>query len=251
MAISIKNLNQQRADFEKFYQDHSPAIERDLRIALADINIFCGPVIENNTRAACQKGLALISSGYFRKALVLNCSSNQRWAMRIARTVANDTTISNKLSTPVCVMGMPQGMLSRQLANIREYILQAGVDVILINSWEFSSCNARFREELIFALRGLMEDTNVTVIIFSQANVKEFKPGTIMRGTLGRLSALASTIAPVENSDDESIAKPETVPITPDDHSEVFVDLHGTFNTIPNDDQAYQHQQRRELALAA
>ena len=252
MANSVKNYYTQRDDFEKFYRDHSPRIERELRVALGEITVFCGKNIMSNTRAACEKGLALVASGYFRKALVLNCSSNQRWALRIAREVGGETAISDKLDTPVCVMGMAQGMLSRELVSISECIRETAVDVILMNSWEFASCNPRYREELLFGLRRLMEETNVTVIIYSQAAVKEFTPGVIMRGTLGRLSALAMMIAPVENNGGESVAKTEITPISPDDHSAEFINPDGSYSGVRADEsEEYILHEHRELALAA
>ncbi len=223
MSGSSNNPLAEREDFDKFYNKHHAAIERKHRVALAEITICCGENVLLNTRAACEKGLELVASGYFRRAMVLNCASTHRWGMSVARSLTTEARLTHAPWKQLDILTLGQGRLSQELGFIRSRVERTGVDVILINSWEFASANARYREEAIFALRELMAELNVTIVVYSQATPKEYKPGCIMRGTLGRLSALAAIIGPVETREEEPQAGAE-------EHSDHFVSEEGHLN---------------------
>jgi hypothetical protein len=224
MSANTNTLHAEREDFEKFYAQHSGVIEKKHRVALADIAICCGENILVNTRAAYEKGLELVASGYFKHALVLNCASSQRWALSVGRDLAAEPRMKDAPWKQLNIMTLGQGRLSRELQHVRYEIEKLGVDVILINSWEFASANARYREEALFALKALSLELNVTIVVYSQAAPKEYKPGCIMRGTLGRLSALAQIIGPVVPEVEEEEAT------TTEEHSEHFVSEEGHLN---------------------
>jgi hypothetical protein len=212
-------------DFDAFYEKHAAAIERKHRVALAEITICCGENVLLNTRAACEKALELLTSGYFKRALVLNCSSSHRWGMSVARGLAAQPQFAKAPWDKLGIVTLGQGRLSRELWEIRDRIERTGVDVVLINSWEFASANARYREEAIFALRQLSCELNVTIIVYSQAAPKEYKPGCIMRGTLGRLSGIATIIGPVESGTAE---EPQI-----EEHSDHYISEEGHLNGQP------------------
>lgn len=158
--------------------------------------------------------------------MVLNCASTYRWGMSVARALTAEPRLKHAPWKQLDILTLGQGRLSQELSFIRNRVERKGVDVILINSWEFASANARYREEAIFALRELMAELNVTVVVYSQANPKEYKPGCIMRGTLGRLSALAAIIGPVETREEE----PQT---SAAEHSDHFISEEGHLNGQP------------------
>jgi hypothetical protein len=227
MTSRITNLHTERGDFEKFYTTYADTIALRHRVALAEITVCCGEDVLSNTRAACRKAIELVASGYFRRALVINCASSHRWVMSTARRLAQEEPMRSSPWENVDIMTLAQGRLSHELMQVRNHIEREGVDVMLINSWEFASANARYREEAIFALREIAMALNLTVIVYSQAAPKEYKPGCIMRGTLGRLSALAQIIGPVE------VPQTDEPPARVEEHSEHFVSEEGHLNGQP------------------
>jgi hypothetical protein len=214
----------ERGDFEKYYAAHADTIAKKHRVALADIAIYCGENIMINTRAACEKALELVGSGYFKEAMILNCASSQRWALGVGRALAAEPRMKGVPWKHLNIMTLGQGRIAKDMSHLRYEIERLGVDVILINSWEFASANARYREETLFALKALTLELNITIVVYSQAIPKEYKPGCIMRGTLGRLSVLAQIIGPVvQEGAEEEASKTE-------EHSEHFVSEEGHLN---------------------
>ncbi|HET9135112.1 MAG TPA: hypothetical protein VFO76_00635 [Candidatus Kapabacteria bacterium] len=189
-------MTTQKQSYEAFWKAYD-RIEKQHHIALNDIAIFCGADVNVNTRAACKKAEELLRSGSFKRALILNTASNQRWALRIGREASE--LVGDDLATDtICMMGIPQGELSRWLNVVTQAIERHGFDVVLINSWELASATHRLREELIFSLHQLTA-LNTSIVIYSQAPLKEFTAGKILRG-LGKLSALAQIITPLDQN---------------------------------------------------
>jgi hypothetical protein len=185
---------QKQQSYEAYWKAYD-RIEKQHHIALNDIAVFCGADVNGNTRSACKKAEELLRSGSFKRALILNTASNQRWALRIGREVS--ALVGDEIDTDsICMMGVPQGELSRWLNVITQAIERHGFDVVLINSWELASATHRLREELIFSLHQLTA-LKASVVIYSQAPLKEFTAGKILRG-LGKLSALAQVITSLE-----------------------------------------------------
>ncbi|HEY6170953.1 MAG TPA: hypothetical protein VIX80_01725, partial [Candidatus Kapabacteria bacterium] len=98
--------------------------------------------------------------------------------------------------------------------------------VVLVNVWELTSCNPRYKEELLFQLRELTS-MNVTVIVYSVAKVQSFTPGVLMRGSLGRLSVIAATIWFAITEEDESEEQETNQEITKVERSEKLVGSKG------------------------
>lgn len=86
------------------------------------------------------------------------------------------------------------------LARVREDVLNAinfaGASVVIINSWEYASCGSRFREDLMFFLKRLVTEEEITVIVWSQTDT-EAEAGTIKRSGIGKLAGLARHIEPI------------------------------------------------------
>ncbi|HYM20764.1 MAG TPA: hypothetical protein VEW28_07165 [Candidatus Kapabacteria bacterium] len=179
--------------YERYYQ----IVKRRFNVAPGEITVYCGANVRTNTEAAYRKAIELVDAKAFQKALVINTSSRQRWALQLGREVSPDGRIGDKGECDVRVAASSEGLLSRELYDFKHTVESSGIDLVIINSWEFASCDCRRREELLFRLRSFMFELNVTVIVYSQAAVKEYVPGKIMRGTLGRLAGLADIIAPV------------------------------------------------------
>lgn len=184
-------------DYEKFYTKNAKRLRQEHQLELAEINVLCGENARTLTSAAYKKALALIDSGFASRALMINCVGNQRWALKLAREAAPGGRIGDSLHHHVCVVGSAVGRVAKEYMTYKEMIERGGIDLVIINAWELTSCNPRYKEELLFQLRELAT-MNVTVLVYSVTKVMKFEAGVLMRGSLGRLSAIAASVIPAE-----------------------------------------------------
>ena len=194
-------------DYEKFYQKNAKRLREVHKLEMADVNVLIGENAREMTLAAYKKAMALIDGGFASRALVINTAGNQRWALKIAREASPDGRIGDSPHNQVRVYGSSAGRLAKEYYSLKDIIEKTGIDVVLINVWELTSCNPRYKEELLFQLRELAA-MNVTVIVYSVAKVPSFTPGVLMRGSLGRLSVIAASIwfaMPEEDEEEEEI----------------------------------------------
>jgi hypothetical protein len=192
-----------------------------------DISVYVGENIRENTKAAFRKAIKLIDSGHFKKALIVNTTTRQRWALAAAREI-DPNRIGDDHRMPVICEGVSIGDLCKQLYHVRELIRSQEIDVLIINSWEFASANPRFKDALLFGLRGLMDEFNVTVILYShQVDAGRRDMGKITR-ELGKLSAVAGLISTVEQDEEREMQEEEmTASAQPEEISERFVSEKG------------------------
>ena len=97
----------------------------------------------------------------------------------------------------VYVLASRMGSLDDDMALIEQTLRNHRFDALVINSWEFASANSRHKESLLFKLRILADEMGMTIVIYSKMTAVEYRPGKIMRGSLGKLSAIAWNIFPV------------------------------------------------------
>jgi len=194
-------------DFEKFYKKNAKRLLEEHKLEMADVNVRIGENAREMTLAAYKQALSLIDGGFASRALVINTAGNQRWALKIAREASPDGRIGDSANHQIRVFGSSAGRLAKEYVTLKDIIETTGIAVVLVNVWELTSCNPRYKEELLFQLRELAA-MNVTVIVYSVAKVPSFTPGVLMRGSLGRLSVIAATIwfaMPEEDEEEEEI----------------------------------------------
>ncbi len=185
-------------DYEKFYAKNANRLRKEHQLELAEINVLCGENARSLTTAAYKKALALIDSGFASRALMINCVGNQRWALKLAREVSPAGRIGDSMvAHEVSVVGSSVGRVAKDYYTFRDMVERGGIDLVIINAWELTSCNPRYKEELLFQLREL-NAMNVTVLVYSVTKVLKFEAGVLMRGSLGRLSAIAASVIPAE-----------------------------------------------------
>jgi hypothetical protein len=189
-------------DYEKFYQLNAKRLREEHHLEMAEVNVRIGENAREMTTAAYKQAMALIDGGYASRALVINTAGNQRWALKIAREAAPGGRIGDSVNSQIRVYGSPAGRLSKEYYTLKDIIERSGVDLVLVNVWELTSCNPRYKEELLFQLRELTS-LNLTVIVYSVSKVPSFTPGVLMRGSLGRLSVIAATIWFAIDDEDE------------------------------------------------
>jgi hypothetical protein len=84
--------------------------------------------------------------------------------------------------------------------------------VVIISGWEFTSSGYRRKERLIYAIREMMRDQDVAVIIYSRAETKP-TPGKFDRGGIGTLAVLAIAIITASAAEVLEIAVPKPLPM--------------------------------------
>jgi hypothetical protein len=91
--------------------------------------------------------------------------------------------------------------------------------VLIISGWEWASKSWRLKEDLMFFLREIAEETGMAIIVYSQSRTNPVA-GRIDRGGIGKLATIALSIVRIED-DEESAEKPqEPVIISPKDEIE-------------------------------
>lgn len=176
-------------------------IEEQFNIAKNDITVFCGDNIRNNTIAAYRKAMDLVMVG-FDHSLVLNTSTNQRWALREARAL-NPVVIGDDPNEHlVTVKGFACGDLCNHFDQIKSLIERHNMKLLIINSWEFTSSTPRYKDKLLFQLRCLIEQYDISILIYAErTNISSNDVGRTTRGALGKLSAVAAKIMHVDTDE--------------------------------------------------
>ncbi len=184
--------------FNAFYDANARNIERKAHVALGEITVYCGEDAMTNTRAAFKKSLELIKTNCFKRIMVVNSGPEQRRVLAEARNISPNGKIGDSVTkSDVYVYASRMGMLSSEISRIENMLRTHKFDALIINSWEFASANSRYKEALLFELRTLSAEMGMTIVIYSQMTAVEYRPGKIMRGSLGKLSAVAWNIFPV------------------------------------------------------
>ena len=208
MAIYNASNRQEWQIATEFTRAVSQEVERDHNIAFEDISVFVGKSVRENTKCAYRKALRLIDRDLYKKVLVINTSVRQHWALNEAREIDSDR-IGDQISKPVTVIGVPCGDLCKEFEGISALISRHKIGVVMINSWEFASRDGRYKDNLLFQLRCLIESQGVSVIIYSHfTNVCALDIGIPQRGSIGKLSAIAGLICSTKH-DEELAAKKE------------------------------------------
>lgn len=195
MPIYEPLIEEQREKFEEFYEAHADNCESKLGIELADLSIFYGANVMSNTEAAMLKALEMVDSGIFKRVLIINTSTKLRRILKLGRQVSPDGRIGELLTkSPVCIVTAHGGELGRSFPEVEVLIRAHNFDAVIINSWEFASKNYHYRDELLFRIRTATEQNELTMLVYSQAAVKNYTPGSAMRGSLGKLGIMAAMI---------------------------------------------------------
>lgn len=190
----------------------SEMIEERFNICYGEITVVCGPDIRRDTGEAYRRSLALLGSGQFAKALVVTAGCTSRRALAWAREVDPERIGEQPSKNDVVVYPCIGGKLCREITAIEAMIERHGFDILMINSWEFTSMHARYKDELLFALQRLTEEHRLTVVIFSHANGSPSEVGRIQRGTLGKLSVMAAKIVNMEAEEEMNELSTKRIP---------------------------------------
>jgi hypothetical protein len=129
--------------------------------------------------------------------LIVNCGvSERRFHEHIEPYIStSDRFYSRKDEKEVKLASLStcRGDLVSEGDTITEIVGQAGIGVVIIMGWEWTSSTWRRRERLFYYLRELMHNHNVAVIVYSQART-EPTVGIYDRGGIGKLAMMCVAI---------------------------------------------------------
>ena len=83
------------------------------------------------------------------------------------------------------------GALGEGLASLFDAISSEGIEVVIINSWEWGAFTSSEKHYLFKVIRELSSASDLCVIIFSSASAKSLMPGFRRQGLLGMLSFIS------------------------------------------------------------
>ncbi len=156
-----------------------------------EVTIFQGDHAERNLDASLKQALMLRNLN--RSVYYINSAFSAWTFMARAREILGKNATSGFMPRFSCLTA-PRGQLARRRRELRDDIGSASV--VIINSWEFASCTPRLATDLLFFLRSLVTEDEITVIVWSQAD-SSAEVGTIKHGGVGKLAAIARHIEPI------------------------------------------------------
>jgi hypothetical protein len=156
-----------------------------------EVTIFRGDHAERNLDASLRQALMLRNLN--RSVYYINSSFSAWTFMARAREILGKNATSGFMPRFRCLTA-PRGQLAKRHRELRDDIGSASV--VIINSWEFASCTPRLANDLLFFLRSLVTEDEITVIVWSQTDTNA-EVGTIKHGGVGKLAAIARHIEPI------------------------------------------------------
>ncbi len=99
----------------------------------------------------------------------------------------------------IYTIDVPRGDLYRCKDMIKECLSEGYIQYVVINSWEFSSKNSRYREEAIFLIKDLVNGLQggyepVHVLIYAEETSSKPLAQKLQRGGFGKLAGIAKRI---------------------------------------------------------
>lgn len=123
-----------------------------------------------------------------RKTLYMNSIIKADALSRKFKDLTGSTHKANGLLHIATAM---HGALGEGLASLMESIIKEGIEVLIINSWEWGAFTSREKQYLFRTIREFCNESKLCIIIFSSASANAISPGFARQGLIGFLSHLA------------------------------------------------------------
>jgi hypothetical protein len=174
-------------------------------IAPNNVTLMLGESTGRNTEASLAHALELVAAQPSASVVYINTVLTTRSMYELARRYGlepkdNGICIVNGDQRKIIyIVNITRGDLWKWRDTIREYLYMGYVQSVIINSWEFSSRNSRYREEAIFFLKEITDGTQggyqpVNALVYAEEIPNGPLIQKMQRGGFGKLSALANKI---------------------------------------------------------
>lgn len=180
-----------------------------------EITVLMHQNAETITHHACQS--AQVIRQHNLGVLLLNCAATNLRFNAVANKYITDD--SRKRKPHLYTRTMERGNLADEKKYVEDMIDAAGINVLIISGWEWTSSSYRRKQRLLYLLREWAERKNVAIIIYSQART-EPTLGEYDRGGLGWLASIAYAIVKIDAvKQTEDIPAPPPLIITEEDQA--------------------------------
>jgi hypothetical protein len=158
-------------------------------------------------------------------SLLINCGVSANRFNEHVMPLTNSSDWFYKRTDPKETKLVPystcRGDLIGDSDTITQIVSSAGIGVVIIMGWEWTSISWGRRERLLYYLRQLMQEHNVAVIVYSQATT-EPTVGVYDRAGIGKLGMMCVAITKDTTSTElEKVApRPEPMVVTPKEWAE-------------------------------
>ena len=105
------------------------------------------------------------------------------------------------------------GELANELGGIRQACIEAKISTVVITGWEWTSSSYRRKEQLVFGLRKLLDELDISVVVYTQSPGR-IASGEYSRGGVGKLAMMAYDVVsydPKNDLEDEAAGASEMV----------------------------------------
>src|ERR1043165_3961059 len=100
-------------------------------------------------------------------------------------------------TVPLIIQTSLAGELSSQLGEIRHICEEAKIRIVVITGWEWTSSSYRRKEQLLFGIRGLLDELDIALVVYSQSPSR-IECGKYARGGVGKLAMIAYDVLDIE-----------------------------------------------------
>ena len=188
-----------------------PTYINHVPVATGEVTVVLSDSAENIMRHSCATAKTVQSIGM--GTLIINCGmSHQRFKEYSDAVVTENRAYTTDAQADIFMRSSVRGNLVGEDYLIYEVLRTANIGTLIIAGWEWTSSSWRRKERLLFLLRELMEDYNLTIIIYSQATTNPVA-GKSDRGGIGKLALLAIGIVRLEVSEDLENVRPKVLPL--------------------------------------
>lgn len=166
-------------------------------VAQGEISVVLSDDAEDMMRHAASVALATKRAGA--GVMLINCGMSTRRfntymePHKPKRDIHYYHPDARSKETKLVVYDSVIGNLVDDIESVGEMIVHADVSLVIIMGWEWTSSSSRRKERLLFALREMVTNRHLAVIVYSQATTNP-KAGKADRGGLGRLAQIAIAI---------------------------------------------------------
>lgn len=180
-----------------------------LSFAEREINVFAGDHAGRNLEASLKQ--AKLLTNLYRRVYYLSTVHNPWSLKRMIRNIFGESATGQwRRFEFACSL---DGKIGKKFETLKEEVIAAKTSILIINSWEFTSRNHRLREELIYSLKQLVAERDITLIVWTQrgaiCEAGEWRYG------IGKIGALAAHVEHFLTDKEERETAPspaETVP---------------------------------------
>ncbi len=168
---------------------------------------------------SCQLAAEIRSAGV--GVLVVNTGLSARRFKEAAtrsgiewEAVRDSNTIVSPGKAPCIIHTAEAGDLGSQIPDLATVCKEAKIKIVIVTSWEWTSSSYRRKEQLLFALRQLLSELDVAVVVYSQSSTQT-SIGRYDRGGTGKLAMMAMDVITLEATTAMAEGKTDLVAFQP------------------------------------